>query len=73
MFALTALSSRYLLQGPDGFYCTDLTRQAGISCTKDPAQADAFVDVDVAAAKAKALIANGVVVQRITPVLLPRH
>jgi hypothetical protein len=58
--------SRYLLQGPDGSYLATIPGQTGIYATTDPTQAHAFVDVDAAAARAQALIANGVTVARIT-------
>lgn len=63
--------SRYLLQGPDGSYLATCPDQAGVCSTADPAAAHAFVDVDAAAARAQALIANGIAVARITPVLWP--
>lgn len=59
--------SRYLLQGPDGLYLATAHGQTGIYATSDATAAHAFVDVDAAAGRAKALIANGVTVARITP------
>ncbi len=63
--------NRYLLQGPDGSYFTTAANQAGISYTRDPAAAHAFVDVDAAAARAQILIANGIPIARIAPITLP--
>lgn len=63
--------NRYLLQGADGNYFTDLPGQAGVYSTSDPTAAHAFVDVDAAAARAQALRANGIAVTRIAAIGLP--
>lgn len=60
---------RYLLQGSNGYYSVNETGE--IIC-KGPAQAYAFVDVDVATARAQALIANGIEVTQVVAFPLRR-
>ncbi len=63
----TIRANRFLLQSPDGLYLATIPGETGIYATADTTAAHAFVDVDAAAARAQALIANGIAVARIAP------